>query len=189
MSKLVAGEEVPRVLLLAGGPGNGKTDAVEGCIQFFDSEMKAGGALVKAFASKYNVKDGELPPRKAVVDLSSVGVALPEYLKVSISLVQDATEDDASQNETNDPPTQNAHLSFWIGCDYQKQGFGKAGVMLAIEHIKGLANHLKLKQIQTTAWAHNTASRRILAQMRFIEGPVIKGDGVEQEICYTLALD
>lgn len=98
VSKLVAGEEVPRVLLLAGGPGNGKTDAVEGCIRFFDSEMKAGGALVKAFASKYDVQDGELPPRKAVVDLSSVGVALPEHLKVSISLVQDATEDDASQN-------------------------------------------------------------------------------------------
>ena len=98
VSKLVAGDNVPRVLLLAGGPGNGKTDAVEGCIQFFDSEMKAGGKLVEAFASKYDVKDGELPPRKAVVDLTSVGVALPEHLKVSISLVQDATEDDSSQN-------------------------------------------------------------------------------------------
>ena len=102
------------------------------------------------------------------------------------AVVFDFNEDDASQNETDEPSAQSAHLSFWIGCDYQKQGFGKAGVMLAIEHIKGLANRLKLKQIQTTAWAHNTASRRILAQMRFVESSVIKGDGVEQEICYKL---
>lgn len=105
------------------------------------------------------------------------------------AVVFDFNENDASQSAPDEPPAQSAHLSFWIGCDYQNQGFGKTGVMLAIEHIKGLANRLKLKQIQTTAWVHNTASRRILAQMRFIEGSVIKGDGVEQEICYTLALD
>jgi len=102
------------------------------------------------------------------------------------AVVFDFNTDEALQSATDELIEQSAHLSFWIGCDYQKQGFGKAGVMLAIEHIKGLANRLKLKQIQTTAWAHNTASRRILAQMRFIEGPVIKGNGVEQEICYTL---
>jgi len=98
VTRLVAGDNVPRVLILAGGPGNGKTDAVEGCIEFFDSEMKAEGKLTEAFAKKYNVADGDFSPRKAVVDLSSLGLVLPDHLNVSISLVQDATEDDSSQN-------------------------------------------------------------------------------------------
>lgn len=124
VSSLVAGDKVPRVLLLAGGPGNGKTDAVEGCIEFFDSEMNAGGKLVEAFASKYDVKGGEFSPRKVVVDLSSIGVALPEYLKVSISLVQDATEDDSSQsmspeelllNELDELQNTN-HLEIYLCC-------------------------------------------------------------------------
>ncbi|RDH85971.1 MAG: hypothetical protein DIZ80_00400 [endosymbiont of Galathealinum brachiosum] len=100
VSSLVAGEDVPRVLLLVGGPGNGKTDAVEGCIEFFDTAMKANGKLLETFASKYDVSDGELPPRKAVVDLSSVSNSLPSHLQTTISLVQDATEGDSSKNET-----------------------------------------------------------------------------------------
>ena len=95
---LVAGEKVPRVLLLAGGPGNGKTDAVEGCIDIFDSEIGAEGRLSAAFAAQYDVEGGELPPRKAVVDLSSVKASLPTHLQTGISLVQDATEGDSSQS-------------------------------------------------------------------------------------------
>jgi hypothetical protein len=97
-SKLVAGEKVPRALLLVGGPGNGKTDAVEGCIEFFDQEISAQGNLTAAFSDKYNVGLGSLPPRKAVVDLSSLLPTLPTYLQTSISLVQDATEGDSSND-------------------------------------------------------------------------------------------
>jgi hypothetical protein len=95
---LVAGKKVPRALLLVGGPGNGKTDAVEGCIDFFDEDMGAGGKLKAAFASKYNVSGGELPPRKVIVELSSIIGNLPAHLQSSISLVQDATEADSSQD-------------------------------------------------------------------------------------------
>ena len=97
---LVSGDDVPRVLLLVGGPGNGKTDAVEGCIESFDVALGANGSLVNAFAEKYDVSDGMLPPRKAVVDLSTIQGNIPSHIQTSISLVQDATEGDSSQNES-----------------------------------------------------------------------------------------
>ena len=100
VNSLAEGEEVPRILLLVGGPGNGKTDAVEGCIEAFDVAIGANNKLLNAFAAKYDVGDGELPPRKAVVDLTSVMKELPDHLQTTISLVQDATEGDSSQNES-----------------------------------------------------------------------------------------
>jgi hypothetical protein len=90
---LVAGEDVPRALLLVGGPGNGKTDAVEGCIEYLDDKLGAGGTLLKAFADSY-VVPGELPPRKVTVDLASLGCQLPQELQSTFELVQDATESD-----------------------------------------------------------------------------------------------
>ena len=94
---LVAGEDVPRAILLVGGPGNGKTDAVEGCVESLDKELGADGALTDKFAAQYNVGDGVLPPRKAVIDLSSLPISVPAHLNTSFSLVQDATEGDPSQ--------------------------------------------------------------------------------------------
>lgn len=100
VADLVAGKDVPRAMFLVGGPGNGKTDAVEGCISFLDEKIGADGHLVRAFSRKYQGNDGALPPRKVVVDLSSIKAALPDWLRVSVSLVQDATEGDASSAES-----------------------------------------------------------------------------------------
>ena len=84
---------VTGTLLLVGGPGNGKTDAIESCIEFFDQKIAAGGVIVEAFARQFR-ESGALPPRKVVVDLSSLGISLPPRLRTSIELVQDATERD-----------------------------------------------------------------------------------------------
>lgn len=95
VDSLVAGEaSVPRTLLLVGGPGNGKTDAVETCVHYLDSTIGAGGNIVLAFADRFDVADGQLPPRKVIVDLAEVGISLPSHLQFSITLVQDATEGD-----------------------------------------------------------------------------------------------
>jgi hypothetical protein len=97
VSDLVEGKaDTPRSLLLVGGPGNGKTDAIESCIDFFDSTLGAGGALVRAFASQFSGAVG-LPPRRAIVDLTSLSIQLPEHLRTSIALVQDATEGDPAE--------------------------------------------------------------------------------------------
>lgn len=92
--RLLNGEPVPRALLLVGGPGNGKTDAVEGCIDSLDEALGAAGGLVSRFEARYKVQEGELPPRKVVVDL--LGFPNSEALgaQASLSLVQDATEGD-----------------------------------------------------------------------------------------------
>jgi hypothetical protein len=100
VANLVEGKDCPRVLFLVGGPGNGKTDAVEGCISFFDERISANGKLAEAFSRQYAAGDNQLPPRKVIVDLSSIKADLPENLQISISLVQDATEGDPLRKET-----------------------------------------------------------------------------------------
>ena len=89
----------PRTILLVGGPGNGKTDAVETCVEFLDKAMQAEGRLVRAFATQFDVPEGQLPPRKVLVDLSALGISVPSHLQESITLVQDATEGDPSQGQ------------------------------------------------------------------------------------------
>lgn len=97
---LAKGNSTPRFVFLVGGPGNGKTDAVEGCIHSLDKCINASGKLIEAFSRKYDVDDDQLPPRKVVVDLSTLNINLPESLKASISLVQDATEGDPDRRES-----------------------------------------------------------------------------------------
>ncbi|TMP41803.1 hypothetical protein CWB96_06330 [Pseudoalteromonas citrea] len=86
------------------------------------------------------------------------------------------------------PSLNSAQLSFWIGCDYQGQGYGKLGVKLAIDHIQQLAECLNICQITTSAWVHNTASRRILQYVGFEEYGNVQDGGNKQEVFYYLDL-
>ncbi len=94
---LINGKGGPRSVLLVGGPGNGKTDAVEGCIEAFDEALGARGQLLERFASRYRVAAEQIPPRKVTVD--ATGFPNSGGLKsiASISLVQDATENDPAR--------------------------------------------------------------------------------------------
>lgn len=89
-------ESTPTAIILVGGPGNGKTDAVEGCIEDFDAKLQANGYLSKKFEDQYNVAEGSLPPRKVTVDFSMFSKKSLNYLP-TIELVQDATEKDPEQ--------------------------------------------------------------------------------------------
>ena len=84
-------EKTPRFIMLVGGPGNGKSDAIDGCISQFDDKLNAKGALVKSFAGALKSDPNTVPPRlvKVSIDNYSYG-KLPKDLQ--ISLVQDATE-------------------------------------------------------------------------------------------------
>ena len=94
---LVNGKGGPRAILLVGGPGNGKTDAVEGCIEAFDEALGAGGHLQDGFASRYRVAAEQIPPRKVTIDVTGYRNSSGLGSIASISLVQDATENDPAR--------------------------------------------------------------------------------------------
>jgi len=93
-SDLAGGAKVPRTILLAGGPGNGKTDAVEGCIEALDHSLGGEGRLTEAFSRQYHVKKSELAPRAVEVGIKEVLPHVADIFDVTITVVQDATVGD-----------------------------------------------------------------------------------------------
>lgn len=86
---LVAGEaQVPRVVLLVGGPGNGKTEAVEATILTIDRLLGLNGRLGAAFESQFNPREGSPVPRLARTDLKGLSGGA---LSGELSIVQDAS--------------------------------------------------------------------------------------------------
>lgn len=91
---LVKGEEVPTSILLVGGPGNGKTDAVDGLVECLDEHLGLAGRLYQAFSAAYSGVNADKPPRRVDVDLDKLLSNPEDHLKRTISIVQDATESD-----------------------------------------------------------------------------------------------
>jgi hypothetical protein len=91
-AELAAGKDVPKAIILVGGPGNGKTDAIEGCIGSLDKHLEANGKLDERIASQYKVADDQLVPRKVVIDLSFLSATTTFNTYQSLTVVQDATE-------------------------------------------------------------------------------------------------
>lgn len=86
----------PRIVMLVGGPGNGKTDAIEGCISSLADAIGPNCGLSRQFAEAYRVDGKSVPPRKVSISVESLelnGRTLPFS---SVRLVQDATEGDPS---------------------------------------------------------------------------------------------
>lgn len=84
-------DEVPMAMFLVGGPGNGKTDAIETAVGFLDEALSSDGQLFRACAAKFDV---ELPPRKLVIDLTCMVEESNALHGRELVVVQDATEVD-----------------------------------------------------------------------------------------------
>lgn len=95
-TKLVNGGDVPTTILLVGGPGNGKTDAVDGLVEDLDVSLGLDGKLYEAFGEAYSGQQAEKSPRRIDIDLDSLLASPASHLKRTLSIVQDATEDDQS---------------------------------------------------------------------------------------------
>lgn len=79
---------VPRILLLVGGPGNGKTEAIEHTINCVDEALSAGGGLVEKLSGEFHPPVGTAVPRVISVDAGSLAL-VPRALQLDI--VQDAS--------------------------------------------------------------------------------------------------
>lgn len=81
------GSNAPRVVLLVGGPGNGKTEAIESTISWLDESLACGGALASRLAGSFATSAN---PRAA-----SASVQGPGGSSVVLDVVQDASLPDA----------------------------------------------------------------------------------------------
>ena len=80
-------EGTPRVVLLVGGPGNGKTEAIETTMVWLDGALGCDGKLVAALQSAF-APDGQKVPRTISVD---VGTLASLRRTMPLSIVQDAS--------------------------------------------------------------------------------------------------
>jgi hypothetical protein len=82
-------EDAPRIVLLVGGPGNGKTEAVEATIGQLDGALGCEGALVSSLRQSYHPRAGEPVPR--VVTIEAGTLARPPR-SLQLDVVQDASK-------------------------------------------------------------------------------------------------
>ena len=76
----------PRVVLLVGGPGNGKTEAIESTIRWLDASLQCDGRLVGELARSFHRIGGI--PRVVTAD---AGILSRTQRELRLSIVQDAT--------------------------------------------------------------------------------------------------
>jgi hypothetical protein len=81
-------EGAPRIVLLVGGPGNGKTEAVEATIGQLDGALGCDGALVASLRQRYHPPVGQPVPR--VVTIEAGALAHPSR-SLRLDVVQDAS--------------------------------------------------------------------------------------------------
>jgi hypothetical protein len=78
----------PRVILLVGGPGNGKTEAIEKTMDLLDKALGCAGALVAELSRAFRPDEGKVP-RLIWADAGSL--AQPARQGLRLSIVQDAS--------------------------------------------------------------------------------------------------
>jgi hypothetical protein len=91
----VARTKTPRVVLLVGGPGNGKTEAVESAIVALDDSFSLAGELMSRLRREFTRVDGTPVPRLASAQLRPGG---PSF-QPSLVVVQDASVADPARPE------------------------------------------------------------------------------------------
>ena len=84
----------PRIVLLVGGPGNGKTEAVESTIHWLDEALMSNGHIVRELTSAFSPKEGQPVPRIVRI---AVGHPGPGPRDCTLRIVQDASVFDPLQ--------------------------------------------------------------------------------------------
>jgi hypothetical protein len=82
--------KTPRVVLLVGGPGNGKTESVEFAIGRLDYAFHVDGSLIAELSAQFLPSAGTAPPRLARAKVRNVGSGDTRFIQI----VQDASAGD-----------------------------------------------------------------------------------------------
>ena len=81
----------PRIVLLVGGPGNGKTEAVESTVRQIEDALGVSGELQGALRPLFNPTDGSTVPRRVELDIGELATRPSQMV---LTLVQDASVSD-----------------------------------------------------------------------------------------------
>ncbi|WP_191833590.1 hypothetical protein [Pseudomonas fluorescens] len=79
---------IPRIVLLVGGPGNGKTEAIESTIHWLDRSLDCAGRLISELSAAFHPPAGFAVPRLVSVDAGSLAKLASS---LSVDIVQDAS--------------------------------------------------------------------------------------------------
>lgn len=105
--ELAAGKDAPRWIFLVGGPGNGKSEAVEAFIVFLDEALDAKGEVVKLAKAKFTSTPG-VSRRVELLASELGGASAPGFARTigKLIVVQDAsamdTQGDSGQALVDD---------------------------------------------------------------------------------------
>lgn len=80
--------KTPRIVLLVGGPGNGKTEAIEATIHWLDKSLGCDGRLIDELSKAFHPSAGNAVPRLVRVDASGLSRT---NSRLSLDIVQDAS--------------------------------------------------------------------------------------------------
>lgn len=84
----VESASIPRIVLLVGGPGNGKTEAIESTIHWLDSSLDCEGRLIDELSAAFHPSVGFAVPRLVSVN---AGRLAKSNTSLSLDIVQDAS--------------------------------------------------------------------------------------------------
>jgi hypothetical protein len=79
---------VPRLVLLVGGPGNGKTEAIDKAMSWLDTSLGCSGALVEELSHAFRPTEGKVP---RLISVDAGQLASPPRKGLNLSIVQDAS--------------------------------------------------------------------------------------------------
>lgn len=80
--------EVPRIVLLVGGPGNGKTEAIDSTIRWLDERLGCSGKLIRELSKAFHPPAGIAVPRLVHVDAGKLAIS---DRTLGLDIVQDAS--------------------------------------------------------------------------------------------------